>query len=385
MLKSFKKSFTAAAVAVALSAVVISAPAQADKGKHYAVDNVEGSLSVMVLGSGGPQIQDSGRASAGYLIFADGQPYAIMDAGSGTFKSLGMSGAHIGQVNTILLSHMHIDHVSEVPGIVKGIYFDGQLQGMQHTAPINVYGPEGRAAGALYPASLPGVMPPHGASPRFPSTSEFMDALFAKDTGNFNYLRTFVGAVDGGPPIIGHFGYTAHDLSSNYHTYNPEVIVDDVKSDGSELKITDVAVNHFEAPAVAYRIDYKDHSVVYTGDIHSDIRDDHIAEDLANENIVKLAAGADYLIYDTSITDTAPPAFSPFAKRHTTPKSIGRIAAAAGVKTLVLSHLTPVSDPNIDAIKTEIAAQGFTGHIRVAKDLKVYNLGDSKDEDHDDD
>jgi ribonuclease BN (tRNA processing enzyme) len=52
------------------------------------------------------------------------------------------------------------------------------------------------------------------------------------------------------------------------------------------------------------------------------------------------------------------------------------VAAAAGVKTLVLSHLTPISEPNIDAIKTEIAAQGFTGHIRVAKDLKVYNLGD---------
>ena len=124
MFSCIKRSL--AAVTVALGAATLSGPVLADKSP---VDDVEGSLSVMVLGSGGPQIQSSGRASAGYLIFADGQPAVLMDLGSGTFKSLGMSGAHIGQVNTILLSHMHIDHVSEVPGVVKGIYFDATLQG----------------------------------------------------------------------------------------------------------------------------------------------------------------------------------------------------------------------------------------------------------------
>lgn len=367
MLANVKRSLTAAAVL--LTAAALSAPAQADPDP--AVNDVEGSLSVMVLGSGGPQIQSSGRASAGYLVFADGQPYAIMDAGSGTFKSLGMSGAHIGQVNTVLISHMHIDHVSELPGIIKGIYFDGQLSGARHTAPIDVYGPEGRAEGALYPACST-CLPPHAASPAFPSISEYMDATFAQHTGTFTYLRTFVGGVDGGPPIIGHFGYTAHDLSADFKpnpvTLDPapiNTIVDTTTPDGSALTIKEVAVNHFEAPAIAYRIDYKGHSVVYTGDTNS-----------STNNIVRLAQGADMLIYDTSILDNVPPAFSPFHKRHTTPMRIGQVAAAAGVHFLVLSHLTPVSDPNIDAIKDEIRAQGFTGHIRVAKDLKVYNLGD---------
>jgi ribonuclease BN (tRNA processing enzyme) len=339
-------------LAVVISAAAISSPVKADP--KPAVDDVEGDLSVMVLGSGGPQIQDSGRASAGYLIFADGKPFAIMDAGSGTFKSLGMSGAHIGQVNTILLSHMHIDHVSELPGIVKGIYFDGQLQHARHTAAIDVYGPEGRDGSAVYPGS-----------PVFPSTTEYMDAMFAKDTGSFNYLRRFVGGVDGGPQIIGQFGYTAHDLSSTWNAgYSPNVIIDTMV-DNSELKVTEVAVDHFEAPAVAYRIDYKGHSIVYTGDTHS-----------TSDNVANLAQGADLLIYDTSILDNVPNPISPFAKRHTTPHRLGQMAAAAGAKTLVLSHLTPVSDPNIDSIKDEIKAQGYTGHIRVAKDLKVYNLDD---------
>lgn len=341
MLKCLKKSFTAAAVI--LSVATLSAPAWADS--KPAVNDVEGSLSVMVLGSGGPQIQASGRASAGYLVFADGQPYALMDLGSGTFKSLAMSGAHIGQVNHILLSHMHIDHASELPGVVKGIYFDGQLQHQQHTTPIQVYGPTVDANGM------------------FPSTSQYMDGLFAPGTGLFRYLRSFVG--NSAHPIIGVFGYDAHDLSAAWQNEPAISTISGPTVDGSPVVIKEVAVDHFEAPAIAYRIEYKGHSIVYTGDTHS-----------TSDNIERLAQGADILIYDTSILDNAPPAFSPFAKRHTTPARIGQVAAAAGVKTLVLSHLTPISEPNIDAIKTEIAAQGFTGHIRVAKDLKVYNLGD---------
>lgn len=349
MLFQFKKSLVA--VTLALGVVSFSGQVLADKNPLH---DVEGDLSVMVLGSGGPQIQSSGRASAGYLVFSDGNPYAIMDAGSGTFKSLGMSGAHIGQVNTILLSHMHIDHVSELPGIVKGIYFDATLQGHRHTIPIDVYGPEGRNASTVYPGSPP-----------FPSTSEYMDAMFGKDTGSFNYLRRFVGGVDGGPQIIGQFGYTAHDLSADYSSYSPHVIVDTTTAAGSELKITEVAIDHFEAPAVAYRVDYKGHSIVYTGDTHS-----------STDNIAQLASGANILVYDTSILDNAPPPFSPFAKRHTTPKRIGVVAAEAGVKTLVLSHLTPISDPNIDAIIDEIRANGFSGKIKVARDLKVFNTDD---------
>ena len=347
MFSCIKRSL--AAVTFALGAATLSAPVLADKSP---VDDVEGSLSVMVLGSGGPQIQSSGRgrASAGYLIFADGQPAVLMDLGSGTFKSLGMSGAHIGQVNTILLSHMHIDHVSEVPGVVKGIYFDATLQGKRHTDPIQVYGPEG--------SSNPGF-------PVFPSTSEYMDALFAKDTGNFNYLRRFVGGVDGGPQIIGTFGYEGHNLSAEWQNEPDINTIPGPVVDGEQVVIKEIATDHFEAPAIAYRIEYKGQSIVYTGDTHS-----------TSDNIERLASGADVLIYDTSILDNAPPPFSPFAKRHTTPMRIGQVAAAAGVKTLVLSHLTPISDPNIDAIKDEIEAQGFTGKIKVAKDLKVYSLDD---------
>jgi len=61
---------------------------------------------------------------------------------------------------------------------------------------------------------------------------------------------------------------------------------------------------------------------------------------------------------------------------HTQPSLIADVAINAGVKTVVLSHLTPVTSPRVDEIEDIIEDAGFNGKIKAAKDLKVYNLGD---------
>ena len=66
-----------------------------DKHRKLAVDKVKGPLSVMVLGSGGPIATSSGRASASYMIFTDGQPRILMDIGGGAFQRLAASGLNI--------------------------------------------------------------------------------------------------------------------------------------------------------------------------------------------------------------------------------------------------------------------------------------------------
>ena len=314
-----------------------------------AVQRVHGPLSVMVLGSSGPQMQPSGRASAGYLVFTDGQPRVLMDLGSGTFKSIAQSGANIGQLNYILLSHLHIDHSSAVPGVIKGIYFQGRMSGSMHTAPIQVYGPD------AWPAGLP-------FSGMFPSTSQFMDALFGP-SGIYRYLKPFVDGADGPPPLRV-FGYQAHNL---WPIYQGEPAIKTIVNDNG-LVIQEIAVDHYEAPNIAYRIEYKGHSIVYTGDTDS-----------STDNMTRLAQGADILIYDTSILDNVPPPVSPFHKRHTVPTRLGQVAAAANPHELVLSHLTPVSLPNIVTIQHIIRDQGYTGKMSVAKDLKVYNVSDGQD------
>lgn len=302
-----------------------------------AVNQVRGSLSVMVLGSGGPQLQPSGRASAGYLIFTDGKPRILMDAGGGIFQRMAQSGSDIATLDLVLLSHLHIDHSEDLPAVMKGIYFAGRLENNPHTKPIRIWGPNSNKAAFL-------------------SISDYFQKLF--DTGGvYAYLPSFVNL--GG---LGVWSYQATGLSPDFVNDNT---INTILTEDDGLVIKAVAVDHFDTPAVAYRIEYKGHSIVYSGDTHS-----------TTDNMINLAKNADLLIYDTSILDTAPPAPSPFARRHTTPTRLGQVAADANPRKLVLSHITPISDPAIATIKQIIVNQNYSGYISVARDLKVYNLDD---------
>jgi ribonuclease BN (tRNA processing enzyme) len=60
---------------------------------------------------------------------------------------------------------------------------------------------------------------------------------------------------------------------------------------------------------------------------------------------------------------------------HTSSEDVGRIAAAAGVKVLVLSHLVPADDPLVtDENWVEEVRKNFPGRIVVAKDLMQLAL-----------
>ena len=123
---------------------------------------------------------------------------------------------------------------------------------------------------------------------------------------------------------------------------------------------------HGPAPAVAYRIEYKGKSIVFSGDTSS-----------ATDNMIKIAQGADLLIYDTAIMDKAPnkyPGDKVFFKLHTTPSRMGEVVAAAKPKQLVLSHLTSLTESRTDEVADLVKKKGYMGEITVAHDLAVYNI-----------
>jgi glyoxylase-like metal-dependent hydrolase (beta-lactamase superfamily II) len=123
MLENKKKMFNgfcAATLGAAFTAMMMSGTVQADDD-DLAVDDVEGDLSIMVLGSGGPVATPEGRASAGYMIFADGKPRILMDVGGGTYKSLAMGGVNVKDLDLVLLTHLHVDHTSDLSARVKRV------------------------------------------------------------------------------------------------------------------------------------------------------------------------------------------------------------------------------------------------------------------------
>lgn len=319
------------------------------------VDKVKGPLSIMVLGSGGPVATPSGRASASYMVFTHGEPRVLMDIGGGAFQRLAASGINIKNLDIVLLSHLHIDHTGDLSAAIKTIYFHNNLAGMARTSPIHIYGP--RANNIPFP---------NNPTPQFPDTTEYAHNHYDINGGTERYLNAFAGAISNGNS---QFKYMAHDLESAFEG----AVIEEVLKTEDGLLIQAIAVDHGPVPAVAFRIEYEGHSIVYSGDTGS-----------RNENMIAISQDADLLVYDTAITDDLPP--NPvFHVLHTSPTRIGEVAFAAGVKKLLLSHITPVVEPHLKQVKHAIREQGYDGKIKVAKDLKVINFGNKKGHDDDDD
>ena len=373
MYKAKKAKYRGLAALLGLTAcLALVSTAYADN-EDLAVDEVEGALSVMVLGSGGPITTAAGRASASYLIFVDGVAKILMDAGGGAYKSLAMSGVDIKDLDIILLSHLHVDHTGDMSAIVKSMYFHNRVNNMTgdgsfppgRTAPFRVFGP------AANGVPFPPVLPADSTTTQYPASSEYVHGHYDLNTGLERYLNIFTRAISGGI-----FNYTAKDVSPNWTMYKPEVIYPEGDYQEGDLVIKAVGVNHGPVPALAFRIEYKGKSIVYSGDTSSRSTLMDGTPLAGGGNMVSISENADLLIYDTALYPDLPPndSFNIFYALHTTPSRIGEVANAAGVKKLLLSHITPQTENSIPQVKKLIRAQGYTGKIKAAKDLKVINL-----------
>ena len=344
-MKSFR---TMGNLGIALLCLMITTISWA--GRDYDDDHEKCALSVMVLGSGGPIATASGRASAGYLIFVNDEPRILMDVGGGTYQRVAKSGVNLHALDTILLSHLHIDHTGDLSAVVKTIYFHNNLAGTARTAeePIHIYGPVDN-----------GVAFPGTTIEQYPSTSRYVDDHYAMPNGVERYLNLFATAISGG---ASKFAYQAHDLNSTVAGAS----VQEVLRTDDGILVEAIAVDHGPVPALAYRVSYRGKSIVYSGDTKS-----------TGPNMVTIAQDADLLIYDTAITDILPP--NPvFHALHTSPTRMGEVAAAANVKKLVLSHITPVTEPRLDEV-VQLIQQNYHGRIVAANDLMVFKLRDYDD------
>jgi ribonuclease BN (tRNA processing enzyme) len=278
-----------------------------------------------------------------------------MDVGGGTFQRLAASGTNIKDLDIVLLSHLHIDHTGDLSSVIKTVYFHNRGAGTFRTAPIRVFGP------GVNSATFPGT-----DILQYPASTEYIDGHYHEEFGLERYLNIFASAISGGK-----FDYTIEDFSPDV-SLPIRTILDE---DG--LLIQTQAVIHGPVPSLAFRIEYQGKSIVYSGDTSS-----------KTDNMINLAEDADLLIYDTAIMDDLPngPNDGVFFALHTTPTRIGEVAAAAEPERLVLSHITPITEPRLDEVKRLIRAQGYEGKIKAAEDLQVYNLDRRhKSEDDEDD
>jgi ribonuclease BN (tRNA processing enzyme) len=265
--------------------------------------------AVQILGSGGPRINPQ-RASASYLLWVDGRAKMLVDMGGGTSHRFGESRANLEDVALMAVSHLHPDHVSDLPALMW-------LSHQMRKAPLPIVGPSGNEI-----------------APDFPT---FLNRLFDAKTGAYQVLGHTVGAKEGnGVPLE----ITTVDVKKGAPT---------TVFDGDGLMVTAVGIPHANMPALAYRATTRGVTVVFSTDQNG-----------TDPKFVDFARGADILVMHMAI---AAGTTSPL---HAAPAVVGRIAQDAGVKRLVLSHIGLF---DLDAAVADVK-KAYTGPLVVGADLQ---------------
>lgn len=275
-------------------------------------------VTVQVLGSGGPELQDK-RASSSYLVWMDGQAKVLVDAGGGSALRFGESGATMSQLEVILFSHFHVDHSADFPALIKSSWFEDRRR------PLPIYGPPGNEF--------------------MPSTMQFVQDLFG-DHGAYGYLSELMV-----PGEEGSYKMQPHNVEAGSTPV--------VAFKTGELVASAVRVIHGGVPALTWRVELRGKSIAFSGDTNGE-----------GEGLPRLAANADVFVAHNAVPEGAT---GVERRLHMPPSVIGEIAAKAQVKKLVLSHRMLRTLGKEDQTLAEIKKR-YAGPVEFADDLSCFPL-----------
>ena len=282
-------------------------------------------VAVQVLGSGGPELQDR-RASSSYLVWQGGRARLLVDAGGGSALRFGESGAQMSQLDVMLFTHFHVDHSGDFSALIKSSWFEDRHQ------PLPVYGPAGNEF--------------------MPATTEFVSDFFG-ERGAYRYLSELLV-----PGEEGSYKIEPHDVVADLR---PAVVF---KS--RDLSISAVGVIHGAVPALAWRIELNGKTVVFSGDTNGQ-----------GEGLVRLAENADLFVAHNAVPEGA----TGIERRlHMPPSVIGKIAADARVRKLILSHRMLRTLGKEPQTLSEIRAR-YSGPVEFANDLDCFPVSERQPHD----
>jgi ribonuclease BN (tRNA processing enzyme) len=246
----------------------------------------------------------------------DGSLY-LVDCPNGVAGQMAKAGIRLDQLSQIFITHNHSDHVLDAGSLLVLAWGSGLA------TPVTLHGP--------------------------PPLSSIVDhSISASSYDIAARIRE-----EGHPPL------------------RPLVRVQEHVTGGlvrrdAHVTVTSTTVDHYTVkPAFAYRFDTRSRSIVVSGDTNY------------SENLLKLAQGADLLIHEAMYL----PAIDQLAggnrnlkdhlvRSHSTTEQVGLLAARAGVKKLVLSHLVPAFPSITDEMWLEGVRKNFKGEAVVGRDLQ---------------
>jgi ribonuclease BN (tRNA processing enzyme) len=268
---------------------------------------------LILLGTAGGPTPKKTRSGPAQIVVIGDRGY-VVDCGDGVARQMVLAGV-FGTLRHIFITHHHSDHNADYGNLLLLEWGD------RLTSPVDTWGP-----------------PPLVR----------MTKLFFEMNAEDLRIRE---KDEGRPPL------------------RPLVHPHEVRRAGLVMKddlvtVTCALVDHPLVPiAFAYRFDCPDRSIVFSGDTRP------------SANLVALAKDADVLVHEALYLPAAPGAEGSALRKHvvnshTTVEDAGRVAAEAGVKTLVLSHFVPSENPPVSDEQWLAGARAhFSGTIVVGRDL----------------
>ena len=283
------------------------------------------SLRVYVCGSASPL--GMGQAQACIAVVTP-EHFFLIDSGAGSTDNISRLSLPTSELDGLLLTHFHSDHIAEIYEINLNSWVQGRPQ------PLTIYGPQGVA-----------------------EVTNGVNATYRQD----RIYRTGHHGEDLLPPAL---GVLAHK------TIVPGIILDD-----GDLKITAYLAEHPPIhPAVGYRFDYRGRSVVISGD-----------SNVTGETL-KIVDGADLLLHDalslptvTALSDALGAVgqsrqskiVSDVMDYHASTDSLIVLAEQSNVDMVAFYHLVPVP-PN--SVVEDIFMRGAPDNFLLTEDLMWFDL-----------
>lgn len=321
-----------------LTTIIMMAIIALEQNSMAQTNSTKTGTRLITLGtSGGPNPRGR-RAQSSNLLIVNGALYVI-DAADGVSRRLAKAGINIREIGTIFLTHHHDDHTAGL-GTLMSIAWD-----QQRTKPINVYGP--------------------------PRTEDLVKAAVQYFT-----ISAEIRIADGGRTVPIAQVFLGHDVGTG-------IVYQD-----ANIKVTAVENSHYDFhkgaasgkhKSYSYRFETPHRVIVFTGDTGP------------SDAVTELAKDADLLVTETSsfgdrkqrfiktgqwqaMTPTEQEGITRQATQgHMGLEIVGKLAARAKVKNLVLSHLTARADGSDDYTAwVDEVKKHFSGQVLVAKDLMEF-------------
>ena len=273
---------------------------------------------LQILGSGGAELNDR-RGAASYLVWQGESARLMVDVGSGAALRFDEAGAKFADLDAVVFTRLRAYNTSDLPSLIEG----SMRAGRDRLLPV--FGP---------------------AVPDGESTTAFVERLMGAN-GSYGYLS----------------GFLTVDSPGGYR-----VVVRDVRATGTRgwaefgtdnIKLEAMPVHHGGLPTLAWRVEVGDHAIVFAGGFSN-----------RKGTVAKFAENADALVVHHAISE---PARGRIRELYTRPSDLGRIAAQAKVRMLVLGHRT-TRTMGMESINTAAIEEHYQGPLIFADELECWGL-----------